>query len=82
MPKEGASYPDTALPVGYVRTFLPFPRSLSLSLLPLVLPLPLRICVSLSHSFGRLPFGKLPQCTVFFPRPLTRGVCVCMLFEK
>lgn len=41
MPKQGASCPDTALPVGYVRTFLPSlpPCSLSLSI-------PLCVCLS------------------------------------
>lgn len=33
----------------------------------------------LSHSFGRLPFGKLPQSTVFFPCPLVSGDCTCFL---
>jgi len=55
MPKQGVSCPDTALPVGYVRTFLLSPS--------------VCVSVSLSHSFGRLPFGKLPECKPFFPLP-------------
>lgn len=47
MPKQGASCPDTALPVGYVRTFLPF----TLSLYMCLSPTPLAGC----------PFSKLPQ---------------------
>lgn len=44
MPKQGASCPDTALPVGYVRTFLPF----TLSLYMCLSPTPLAGCPSAS----------------------------------
>lgn len=56
MPKQGTSWSDTALPVGYVRSFL-----LSQS-----------VCLSLSHSFGRLPFSKQPQF-----KPLGVFACGC-----
>lgn len=61
MPKQGASCPDTALPVGYVRTFL-----LSLSV---CVSVSLLLARSLSHSFGKLPFSKLPRCKPFPPFP-------------
>lgn len=63
MPIQGTSCPDTALPVGYVRTFL---------LSPFVC-----VAVSLSHSFGRLPLSKLPQFKAFFPTAFLLGVLAC-----
>lgn len=54
MPKQGASCPDTALPVGYVRTFLPFTLS--------------RICVSLPLLWlAALRQAASEQWFVFFP---------------
>lgn len=70
MPKQGVSCPDTALPVGYVRTFL---------LSPFVC-----VAVSLSHSFGRLPFSKLPQFEPFslsFLLLVLECGCVCLYFK-
>lgn len=70
VPKQGASCPDTALPVGYVRTFLPS-RLLSSPLFTLC------VCVSLSPTLlAGCPSASL-SASLFSPCPLTRCVCVC-----
>lgn len=62
MPKEGASCPDTALPVGYVRTFLPFTLSLCM-------------CVSLPLLWlAALRQAASEQWFVFFSRVCTLEV--------
>lgn len=65
MPKQGASCPDTALPVDYVRTFLPF----TLSLYMCLSPTPLAVCL----------WANLLRAVVCFSSPCVRsgGVEVC-----
>lgn len=55
MPKQGASCPDTALPVGYVRTFLPF----TLSPYMCLSPTPLAGCPSASCLRAMVCFFSL-----------------------
>lgn len=85
MPKHGVSCPDTALPVGYVRTFLlllspAFSLSLSLCLslsvfLSLSLSLPLFWQAALRQAAWMLAFFPLPSCNVCFC--VYMHVCVC-----
>lgn len=60
MPKEGASCPDTALPVGYVRTFLP--------------PLPPPVAPSVSFSFV-CTLTRCRSAIILVQWPLPRCVC-------
>lgn len=70
MPKQGASWPDTALPVGYVRTFLPS------------LPLSLPSCFSLSLALSPTLLANCPSAScltaILFFLGLSLGVSVCV----
>lgn len=65
MPKQGASCPDTALPVGYVRTFLPF----TLSPYMCLSPTPLAGCPSASCLRAMVCFFP-PVCTLEVWKPV------------
>lgn len=85
MPKQGASCPDTALPEGYVRTFLPF----TLCLYMCLSPTPLAGCPSASRLRAVVWFFFPPcvrsggvevcvrACVDAFPHYLTPVQCIC-----
>lgn len=70
MPKQGASCPDTALPVGYVRTFLPF----TLSPYMCLSPTPLAGCPSASCLRAMVCFFS-PVCALWRCGSLCECLC-------
>lgn len=70
MPKQGASCPDTALPVGYVRTFLPF----TLSPYMCLSPTPLAGCPSASCLRAMVCFFP-PVCALWRCGSLCERLC-------
>lgn len=74
MPKQGSSCPDTALPEGYVRTFLPFTLSLNVCLSPT----PLAGCPSASCLRAVVCFF-FPVCALWRCGSLCEGLCGCIL---
>lgn len=69
MPKQGASCPDTALPEGYVRTFLPF----TLCLYMCLSPTPLAGCPSASCLRAVVCFF-FPVCALWRCGSLCEGL--------